>query len=94
MATTTADAVQDIRYLYRLLTARPGALVGLAVLRARLTTPTYGHTADVVTAALLELASHEDVRLWEENDRKRLTPADRGAALRLGGTDRHLLAIA
>ncbi|MEU4804361.1 hypothetical protein [Actinosynnema sp. NPDC023587] len=91
--TTAADAARDIRYLHPLLAARPGAAVSLTRLREVLAGRNYAHSRAVVDAALLDLADRPDVILWAEADQKRLDAADRAAAIRLGGTDRHLLLI-
>jgi hypothetical protein len=40
---------------------------------------------------LIRLARTEGVHLWSENDQKRLTEADRAAAVTLGGTERHVI---
>lgn len=84
-----AELAADIRATYESLADEPGAWVGLARLRAAL--------ADVpradLDAALLEMVRARGVMLNPEFNQKTLTPADRHAAIRLGGENTHLLAI-
>ncbi|GAA4707530.1 hypothetical protein APR04_003815 [Promicromonospora umidemergens] len=84
-----AELVGDIRATYESLACEPGAWVGLARLRAAL--------ADVpranLDAALLEMAREPAVMIIPEFNQKTLTPADRAAALRMGGENVHLLAV-
>ncbi|SCE73077.1 hypothetical protein GA0070216_101625 [Micromonospora matsumotoense] len=78
-----------IRQAYAALAAEPGAWVSLTRLR-----PFFGDvdTADL-DEALRELEREPDVDIVPESNQKVLTPADVAAALRLGGQDKHLLAI-
>ncbi|MGX4652772.1 hypothetical protein ACWCHM_03695 [Micromonospora sp. SCSIO 07396] len=78
-----------VRHAYAALAAEPGAWVSLTRLR-----PFFG---DVSTAdldeALRDLEREPDVDIVPEENQKLLTSADVAAALRLGGQDKHLLAI-
>ncbi|WP_328343968.1 hypothetical protein [Micromonospora sp. NBC_00421] len=78
-----------IRQAYAALAAEPGAWVSLTRLR-----PFFGDvgTADL-DEALRELEREPDVDIVPEENQKQLTPQDVAAALRLGGQDKHLLAI-
>lgn len=81
---TTADITTHIRCL-----VPAGQAVPLTQLRHSLTR----YPSHLVDQALRQLAGQEDVHLRSEADQKRLTPADRDAALVLGGTARHLITI-
>ncbi|MFJ6199329.1 hypothetical protein [Micromonospora sp. NPDC092111] len=78
-----------IRVTYAALATEPGTWVSLTRLR-----PFFG---DVSTAdldeALRQLEREADVDIAPESNQKMLTPDDLVAALRLGGQDKHLLAI-
>jgi hypothetical protein len=78
-----------LRNAYAALATEPGAWVALARLR-----PFF---ADVDRAdadeALLRLSRASDVNLVPENNQKTLTDVDRAASIRVGGQDKHLLAI-
>lgn len=74
--------------LINCLTA-PNEIVPLAELRRSLAQ----HPRELVDEALRCMASWENVQLWAEADQKRLTAADRDAALVLGGDPRHCLLI-
>jgi len=78
-----------IRVAYADLAAEPGAWVRLKRLRAKL--------GDVPTAdldrALRQLLHDSDVDLEPEPNQKTLDDDDRRAAVRVGGEDRHILAI-
>ncbi|MFI9642483.1 hypothetical protein ACIG87_20900 [Micromonospora sp. NPDC051925] len=78
-----------IRQAYAALAAEPGAWVSLTRLR-----PFFGDvgTADL-DEALRQLEREADVAIVPESNQKMLTPEDVAAALRLGGQDKHLLAI-
>jgi hypothetical protein len=79
-----------LRAAYTDLTARrPGAWVMLSALRPRLRDV----PRDVVDAALDRLIEHPDVRLENEAGQSSLSDADRDAAVRIGGQDRHRLKI-
>lgn len=74
---------------YQELAADPGAWVGLAELRAAL--PEVPRTE--FDDALRRLAELPQVYLTPEVNQKTLTEADREAAVRLGGEDKHLLSV-
>jgi hypothetical protein len=78
-----------LRNAYAALATEPGAWVALARLR-----PFFEDMprADV-DAALRRLGQAPNVDLVPEENQKSLTEEDRTAAIRLGGQDRHLLAI-
>jgi hypothetical protein len=78
-----------LRNAYAALATKPGAWVALARLR-----PFFEDMprADV-DAALRRLSQAPDVDLVPEENQKSLTEDDRTAAIRLGGQDKHLLAI-
>jgi hypothetical protein len=88
-AQVIAETIDAIRGAYQSLRAEPGAWVSLTRLRARL--------ADIARAdldtALLEMVLEPGVMLDPEFNQKTLTPADRAAALRMGGENCHVLAI-
>ncbi|MFG1608303.1 hypothetical protein [Actinoplanes sp. NPDC049265] len=88
-APPTEDLPDRIRGAYRKLTGERGEWVGLASLRSTL--------ADVpraeVDQALIALMDDPDVRLEPESHRRRIEPADREAAVLVGGEPRHKLAI-
>jgi hypothetical protein len=79
-----------LRAAYADLAAKPGEWAGLAELRAAV-----GPDADreAVDRALVALGRAPGVTLAPESNRKALTPADHAAALRVGGEDKHLVAI-
>jgi hypothetical protein len=83
------DTADRIRAAYAALAAAPGSWVSLTRLRHAV--------ADIpradLDAALLRLVLEREVRLNPEFDQKTLTAADRAAALRMGGTDVHLISI-
>ncbi|WP_326553321.1 hypothetical protein [Micromonospora sp. NBC_01813] len=78
-----------VRAAYRELTPRPNGWVKLAQLREKL--------ADLdraeVDAALLRMVGQPGVSVVPESNQKALTAADRAAAVRVGGQEKHLLAI-
>ncbi|MEU7617343.1 hypothetical protein AB0M91_19830 [Micromonospora rifamycinica] len=78
-----------IRQAYDALAAEPGAWVSLTRLR-----PFFGDVdpADL-DEALRDLEREPDVDIVPESNQKQLTPDDVAAALRLGGQDKHLLAM-
>lgn len=82
----TLDVEQAIRTVYAQLADGPAAPVRLSALRARLD----GVDLD---AELTRMADQPGVHLREEANQQLLTDADREAALRLGGLDRHNLQI-
>ncbi len=83
------NAEQHLRDAYGVLSAGPGRFVALAAIRDHLT---HLDRADVDTA-LVALLADDAVRLEPEPFGFRITPADRDAAIHVGGEDRHLLAI-
>lgn len=85
-----ADLETQIRAAYRTLAAESGSeWVGLARLREHL-----GQVPrDQLDRGLRQLVDQPGVDLQTETNQQTLTDADRAAALRLGGADRHLLSI-
>ncbi|WP_156754419.1 hypothetical protein [Actinokineospora pegani] len=79
--------VDKLRAAYAEL-AEPGEYVDLAALRAAV-----GGDHAEVDRALLDLDDQAGVSLIPEANRKSLTDAQRAASLRVGGEDKHLLAI-
>ncbi|MCM4080479.1 hypothetical protein [Paractinoplanes hotanensis] len=74
---------------YSALADEPGAWVSLRRLR-----PFFADVArDDLDEALRDLSRSDGVNIVPESNQKALTPADREAALRLGGQENHLLAI-
>lgn len=85
----TPDVRHRVETAYRVLAPRPGDAVALRALREHLDdVPT-----DRLDRALTALADRPDVHLRAEADQKSLTEPDRQAALVLGGSPRHTLAI-
>ncbi|XVS65547.1 hypothetical protein ACQPYE_05660 [Actinosynnema sp. CA-299493] len=85
----TPDLGHRVETAYRVLAPRPGDAVPLRALREHLDdVPT-----DRLDRALTALADRTDVHLRAEADQKSLTERDRQAALVLGGSPRHTLAI-
>ncbi|MCY1138211.1 hypothetical protein OWR29_09395 [Actinoplanes sp. Pm04-4] len=80
---------ERIRSAYGDLAAKPGAWIDLAQLRPLLA----GTTRAEQDRALVRLLEFDDVRLEPEPHRHRLGDEDRAAAVRIGGEDRHKLAI-
>jgi hypothetical protein len=78
-----------IRGAYAELAGERGEWVNLTVLRSTLDDVS---RADLDTA-LLDLMDAPDVRLEPESHRRRIEPADREAAVLVGGEPRHKLAI-
>lgn len=78
-----------LRNAYAALATGPGAWVTLTRIR-----PFFGDVdvADM-DEALVRLSLADDVDLVPENNQKVLTDADRAASIRVGGQDKHLLAI-
>jgi hypothetical protein len=83
------DVARQVETAYAELTRGSGTPVRLAVLRTTLS----GLPRDDVDRALEQLARRPDVHVRAEADQKILTEEDRAAAVRLGGTPRHLLTI-
>lgn len=82
-----ADVEAEIRSAYARL-RQPGAYLGLAELRDHV-----GASREDVDAALERLAVQPGVHVSAESNRKGLTDADRAAAVRFGGDDRHSIMI-
>lgn len=82
-------ADERIRIAYGELSEKPGAQVGLRPLRESLADL---RRADF-DAALLRLVAEPRVRLEPEPKLRNLTKADRDAAIKVGGEDKHLLSI-
>ncbi|MGM1062760.1 hypothetical protein [Saccharothrix sp. Mg75] len=83
------DLGHRVEAAYRVLAPRPGDAVSLRSLREHLDDV----PADRLDRALTALADRDDVHLRGEADQRSLTEADRRAALVLGGSPRHTLAI-
>jgi hypothetical protein len=83
------DLESLIRAAYRDLSAKPQDWVRLAKLRPRLD----GADRDEVDKVLLAMIRTGLVHLAPDSNRKALTDADHDAAIRIGGQDKHLLAI-
>lgn len=84
-----SDLEARLRCAYDALAAEPRAWVSLTRLR-----PFFAdQPTAAVDEALRKLSRAGDVNLVPENNQKSLTDADRAAAIRLGGQDKHLLAI-
>jgi hypothetical protein len=80
---------ERIRSAYADLAAEPGAWVSLSRLR-----PLFGDVSKAeLDKALASLLDAPDVDLEPEPNQKTLKPEERRAAVRIGGEDRHLLAI-
>jgi hypothetical protein len=80
---------RQVRAAYAAVAAEPHAWVGLAALREALN----GSGRDEVDQALHRLNRAADVNIIPESNQKVLTREDRDAAIRIGGEDRHLIAI-
>jgi hypothetical protein len=85
----TPDVEAVIRGAYRELAGATGGWVGLAELREKL----LGVSREAVDAELERMASTPGVHVQAESNQKTLTEADRAAAVRFGGDERHLLMI-
>jgi len=83
------DVESLIRAQYQALAAEPGAWVNLAELRAALSEL----PRQDVDEALLRMDLQPHVSLIAEFDQQELSEADRRAAIRIGGQDKHLLSI-
>lgn len=78
-----------VRAVYAKLAPEPRAWVGLSALRDALN----GESRGEVDQALRRLNRAADVNIIPESNQKVLTQDDRDAAVRIGGEDRHLIAI-
>lgn len=85
----TESLEKSIRTAYFGLAAGPQDWVRLATLRPRLD----GAARDEVDATLTTMTKTGTVHLVPDSNRKALTDADRAAAIRIGGEDKHLMAI-
>ncbi|MGI5246741.1 hypothetical protein [Dactylosporangium sp. CA-139066] len=86
-----ADEIeQAVRRAYRKLAEPAGSWIGLADLREQL--------GDIprrdVDGVLRLMTRMQGVQIEEETNQKSLEPRDRAAAVRIGGRDQHVLAIA
>ncbi|MCO8271795.1 hypothetical protein M1L60_14450 [Actinoplanes sp. TRM 88003] len=84
-----ASLEERIRSAYDDLAAKPGAWITLTQLRPLLA----GVSRAEQDRALTRLLDSDDVRLEPEPHRHRLGDDDRAAAVRIGGEERHKLAI-
>ena len=85
-----AGSLRDrIREAYRSLASRPWDWVELRDLRAQLD----DWPRREVDLKLVQMFREKDVNLTLHEDRRRLTQADRDAALRLGVDDRHMISM-
>jgi hypothetical protein len=88
-----ADAADDlpagIETAYRGLAPAPGQFVSLRELRLRLP----GRPRPELDAALAALYAAQRVNLIPQSDQRALSDADRAAAVRVGGEDKHLISI-
>ncbi|WP_433205488.1 hypothetical protein ACQP00_37910 [Dactylosporangium sp. CS-047395] len=80
---------ERIRAVYAELATEPGAFVSLSRLRPKLADV----TKPELDRALEALLDASDVELEPEDNQKTLKDAEKRAAVRIGGEDRHLLAI-
>ncbi|MCP2167246.1 hypothetical protein [Goodfellowiella coeruleoviolacea] len=78
-----------IREAYRDLSVKPQDWVRLAKLRPKLN----GVGKDEVDEVLLQMVRTGTTHLAPDSNRKVLTDADHAAAVRIGGEDKHLMAI-
>jgi len=85
----TQTLQEQIRTVYFDLAARPQDWVRLAKLRPRLN----GAARGEVDATLTRMTKTGTVHLVPDSNRKALTDADHAAAIRIGGEDKHLMAI-
>ncbi|MEU1251205.1 hypothetical protein [Micromonospora arida] len=86
---SAAEVEALVRSAYRDLATAPGAWVGLADVRDRLTDTDRA----ALDAALRTMVGREDVRIIPVANTKSLTARDRAAAVRIGNEDNHALAI-
>jgi hypothetical protein len=83
------EVEQQIRGAYWRLVKSPGDWVGLAELRPKL-----AHLArESIDTELERMASTLGVHVQSEPNQKALSDADRKAAVRFGGDERHMLKI-
>lgn len=87
---TVASPADQVRAAYQSLASEQGAWVSLARLRDALP----GMSRQEQDRAIKSLYDNsEDVNIVPENNQKSLTQAQRDAALRFGGQDKHLISI-
>lgn len=90
-------AERHVRQVYAELRAqndRPDLFEWVSLTRLRAELDARGMSrAEQDDALRAMMREAEDVNLVPENNQKALTDADRAAAIRLGGQDKHLLAI-
>jgi hypothetical protein len=88
-ASPDGDIEGRVRTTYERLARRPGGWVELVQLRSELADV----QRDDLDAALVNLYQKPGVSLIPEENQKILTEADRAAAVRIGGDNKHLIAI-
>lgn len=88
-APAVSDVDEQIQSAYASLVSRPGGWVSLTRLRGALSQVSRRDLDE----ALLRLDLQPQIYLISEANQKTLTAADREAAIRIGGEDKHLLSI-
>lgn len=83
------DVEAQIRLAYRKLTAKPRDWVRLVELRPLLN----GASKAEVDSVLKQMSRAGEIQLAPDSNRKALTAVDHAAAIRVGGEDKHLMAI-
>jgi hypothetical protein len=83
------DLEKRVHTVYSELAVRPGELVSLARLRDKLADV----TRDDLDRVLVSMDRARDIQLEPDPNRKALPPEAREAAVRIGGEDKHLVAI-
>ena len=89
VSVTVADVIKRIRVAYAARPKAPGGWVGLAELRADLG----DLSRDDIDAALRQLAREKGVRLAPFDNIRSLRPQDKVAALQLGDSPKHMIAM-
>ncbi|MGC7102506.1 hypothetical protein ACPZ19_48220 [Amycolatopsis lurida] len=88
-ALRTGDLESLIRQAYRALATAPQDWIRLARIRPKLN----GADKSEVDEVLLEMMKTGTVHLAPDSNRSALTDADHAAAVRIGGEDKHIIAI-
>ncbi|MBN6034745.1 hypothetical protein [Amycolatopsis sp. 195334CR] len=88
-ALRTGDLESLIRQAYRALATAPQDWIRLARIRPKLN----GAEKSEVDETLLEMMKTGTVHLAPDSNRSALTDADHAAAVRIGGEDKHIIAI-
>jgi len=88
-ATDDDDLTESIDAAYRSLASASGQFVSLRELRGELS----GRPRPDVDAALAALFTAQRINLIPQSNQRALSEADRAAALRIGGEDKHLISI-